>query len=146
MAITLSIFEGRFAVCRLSAQAAIPGWALNESFFSITRTLDELSIVCPERSVPAGEVCERGWHCLKVQGPLDFSMTGVMASLAAPLAEAAISIFTISTFDTDYLFVKEKDFERALLALTSVGHTVEHQSRGRKSHGSTNLTEGASHE
>jgi len=135
MTITLSVFEGRFAVCRLSAQAEIPGWALDEPFFSITRTPDELSIVCPERSVPAGEACEKGWNCLKVQGPLDLSMTGVMASLAAPLAEAAISIFTISTFDTDYLLVKEEEFESAILALTGAGHTVERQSRGHDSHG-----------
>src|SRR5215208_5025568 len=103
MSVTLSIFEGSFAVCRLGARAMIPHWALDEPFFSITRTPDELSIVCRERTVPPGETCEKGWHCLKVQGPLDFSMTGVMASLAAPLAEAAISIFTVSTFDTDYL-------------------------------------------
>jgi uncharacterized protein len=127
MSITLSIFEGSFAVCRLGARAEIPGWALGEPFFSITRTPDELSIVCLERSVPRGEVCEKGWRCLKVHGPLDFSLTGVMASLAAPLAEAAISIFTVSTFDTDYLLVKEKDFERAILALTSAGHVIERQ-------------------
>jgi uncharacterized protein len=125
--LTLSILEGRFAICRLSARAEIPLQSLDKSFFSITRTPDELSIVCAEDSAPRGERCETGWQCLKVQGPLDFSITGVMASLAMPLAEAGISIFSVSTFDTDYLLVKEADIERAIRALSAAGHSVRHR-------------------
>jgi hypothetical protein len=125
--VTLSALKGRFAISRLSAGAEIPRRALDQSFFSITRTPDELSIVCPEESAPEGELCEKGWRCLKVQGPLDFSMTGVMASLAMPLAEAGISIFSVSTFDTDYLLVKERDVERAIDALIKAGHSVQRQ-------------------
>ena len=125
--LTLSILEGRFAICRLSARAEIPFQLLDKSFFSITRTPDELSIVCAEDSSPRGERCEPGWRCLRVQGPLDFSMTGVMASLAMPLAEAGISIFSVSTFDTDYFLVKETDIERAILALSAAGHSVQHR-------------------
>ncbi|HVG18975.1 MAG TPA: ACT domain-containing protein, partial [Blastocatellia bacterium] len=84
----LSVLECRFAVCRLSPRSDLPGWAVNDTFFSITRTLEELSIICPEDRVPEGEMREVGWRCLKVKGPLEFSMIGAMASLAAPLAEA----------------------------------------------------------
>jgi hypothetical protein len=123
--LTLSILKGRFAICRLSASAEIPRPSLNEVFFSTTRTSDELSIVCPEESAPAEGRCEKGWQCLKVQGPLDFSMTGVMASLAMPLSEAGVSIFSVSTFDTDYLLVKATDLERAILALNKAGHSIQ---------------------
>ncbi|HEX8087775.1 MAG TPA: ACT domain-containing protein [Blastocatellia bacterium] len=122
--LTLSALEGRFAVCRLSPRSDIPAWAVNETFFSITRTLEELSIICPEDRVPEGERREAGWRCLKVEGPLDFSMVGAMAALAAPLGNAGISILAIATFDTDYLLVREKDFERAISELSGAGHTV----------------------
>ena len=125
--LTLSILEGKFAICRLNARAEIPNLSLDESFFSITRTSDELSIVCHEDSAPKSELCEKGWQCLKVQGPLDFSMIGVMASLAMPLAEAGISIFSVSTFDTDYLLIKETDIQRAIRALAAAGHSVQHK-------------------
>ena len=109
---------GRLAVCRLDPQVAVPDWALSGDFFSITRTTDELSIVCSEAGVPEGVLCERGWAGLKVEGPLDLSLTGVLASLAQPLAEAGISIFAVSTYDTDYLLVKVGDLERAVAVLT----------------------------
>jgi hypothetical protein len=123
--IALSVLEGRFAICRLSPRSNFPDWTLNESFFSITRTSEELSIVCPEERVPEGERCERGWLCLKVQGPLDFSMTGVMASLATPLGDAEVSILPIATFDTDYLLIRENDFEKAVQALIGAGHSIQ---------------------
>ena len=115
----------RLAVCRLDSQAAVPDWALGDNFFSITRTIDELSIVCSEAGVPEGVLCERGWACLKVEGPLDFSLTGVLASLTQPLAEAGISIFAVSTYDTDYLLVKVGDLERAVAVLTQEKFDVQ---------------------
>jgi hypothetical protein len=124
-ALTLSLLPDPFAVCRLDAHAPIPGWAAARDFFSITRTCDELSIVCPQSDVPGEIKCERGWRCLKVEGQLDFALTGILASLAAPLADAGIGIFAISTFDTDYLLVKEKDLERAIAVLSQAGHTVD---------------------
>jgi hypothetical protein len=114
-------------VCRLEAGASVPAWATAGRFFSITKTADELSIVCAEESVPSEVRCERGWRSLKVEGPLDFSLTGVMLSLAAPLARAGVSFFAISTYDTDYLLVKEGDLERAVLALSDSGHLVENK-------------------
>jgi hypothetical protein len=123
--LTLLIVDGTFAVCRLGGEAPIPPWATAGPFFSITRTADELSIVCREDSVPGGVVCERGWRCLRVAGTMPFSVVGVLASLTAPLAEAGITVFALSTFDTDYLLVKEKDFEATVEALRGQGHNVQ---------------------
>jgi hypothetical protein len=122
--LTLILVDGTFAVCRLEPAAPIPSWATAGDFFSITRTAEELSVVCREEAVPEGIPVERGWRCLRVAGTLPFSVVGVVASLTAPLAEAGISIFTISTFDTDYLLVKEKDLAAAVEALCGQGHDV----------------------
>ena len=112
------------AVCRLGPGESVPSWALSSSFYSISKTSDELSIVCDENLVPQNLKCEKGWACLKVVGPLDFSLTGILASLAQPLAQAEISIFAISTFDTDYLLVKRENLNRAIKLLKSEGHDV----------------------
>ncbi len=112
------------AVCRLDCNSPIPPWTISAPFFSITRTADELSVVCPQDLIPDGVRCERGWRCLRVAGTMDFSMIGVVASLVEPLAHAGISVFVISTFETDYLLVKESNFEAALSALRSAGHEV----------------------
>jgi hypothetical protein len=122
--LTLLVLDGTFAICRLGGDSPIPSWAAAGHFFSITRTADELSIVCRQDAVPEGVVCERGWRCLRVAGAMLFSVVGVLASLTAPLAEAGISVFAISTFDTDYLLLKEKDFEKAIAALHHAGHSI----------------------
>jgi uncharacterized protein len=124
MSVRLSVLPQTFAVCRLAPDAAVPPWA-RHGFVSVTRTPDELSVVCDQTSVPSDVEAERDWHCLAVQGPLPFSMTGVLASLAQPLAEANISIFAISTYDTDYVLVKTTSLEAAVAALRAAGHTVE---------------------
>lgn len=115
------------AVCRLAADADAPTWASGE-FVCVTRTPDELSIVCPEGNIPEDTPAERGWSALRVAGQLDFSLVGVLAGLTATLAEARISVFVISTYDTDYLLVKEADFSAAEQALVRAGHTVKHAS------------------
>lgn len=115
--LTLSLLPESLAVARLPAGAALPGWVdWSDPFVTVSRTRDELSVVCPEARVPAEAQAERGWRGFKVEGPLDFALTGILARLAAPLAEAGISIFAISTFDTDYLLVRAGD----LAAATSV--------------------------
>jgi hypothetical protein len=119
----LQLLPGRYAVCRLAADAEIP--PIGGTFFSITRTADELSVVCEESATPQDVKCELGWRALKVAGPLDFSLTGVLAAIAAPLAAANVSIFAISTFDTDYVLVKDDLLERALEALRQAGHRVD---------------------
>jgi len=124
--LTLTLLGDTYSVCRLGPEADIPPWAPAGDFFSITRTKDELSLVCSQELVPHGVQCEKGWRCIMVEGPLDFSLTGILASLAASLAEAGISIFAISTFDTDYLLVKAENLERAVFKLKDAGHDVVH--------------------
>src|SRR6516164_5469554 len=95
----LSVLPDVFSVCRLDPRGDIPGWALEGGkFMSITRTAGEFSIVCAEQQVPAAVDREPGWRVVKVDGPLDFSLTGILASIATPLAEAAIPIFATSTY------------------------------------------------
>ncbi|WP_254388498.1 ACT domain-containing protein [Thermanaeromonas sp. C210] len=113
------------AICRLDKDAPLPEWVQRSSFFSCTRTPSELSIVCPQKDVPPNILCEKGWRCFKVEGPLDFSLTGVLASLVTPLAEERISIFAISTYDTDYLLVKEEQLDLAIRVLKQSGHHIE---------------------
>ena len=114
----LSVLDERLAVCRLTPDAALPDWlAWDGALTAVCRTAEELSLVCREAEVPAEVRAERGWRAFKVAGPLDFALTGILASLAGPLAEAGISLFAVSTFDTDYLLVREADFERARTVL-----------------------------
>ena len=122
--LTLTVFPERYAVSRLDAKADAPPWSADGPFVSISRTPDELSIVCLEASVPAGIPCEPGWRVLKCEGPLDSALTGIMASIADPLADANIPIFPIATHDTDYILVKESHLETAIRALTGYGHAV----------------------
>jgi uncharacterized protein len=113
--LNLSLLKGRVAICRLSPTERIPEWAMADaSFCSVTRGKDELSIVCPESFVPEDIKQEAGWRLFKVAGPLGFELTGILASMAGPLATAGVSIFAVSTFDTDYLMVKEQKLEVAL--------------------------------
>ncbi len=121
--LTLTIFPQLFAICRLHPDGYIPPWALIGDFVSLTRTNEELSIICPQDNVPSEAQAERGWHCLKVEGPFDFSVAGVHASLALPLAEANISVLAIATYETDHLLVREADLEHAIEVLTRAGHT-----------------------
>jgi hypothetical protein len=121
---TLMILTEPLAICRLSVDEAVPEWAMLGEFVSITHTSDELSIVCAEENIPSDVKADRGWRALKVEGPLDLALTGVLASLANPLAEAQINLFAISTFDTDYLLVKGYNLARACEVLRQAGHGV----------------------
>lgn len=117
------MLDGRLAVCRLPAGAAVPTWA-TDGLVSVTRTSEELSVVCSERAVPAAATAERGWRCLKVDGRLSFELTGILATLTRPLADARVPVFAISTYDTDYLLVKEDRLTAAYAALEREGHVV----------------------
>src|SRR5215475_1348973 len=103
----LSVLRERLAISRLAPDAAIPEWATRGTFFSITRNREERSIVAPETATPPGLKSQGGWSALKAHGPFAFSETGIAAALTAPLADAKIGVFLISTFDTDYLLVAE---------------------------------------
>jgi uncharacterized protein len=120
----LSLSLNVFAICRLEPDAEIPSWALKGSFFSLNRTTDELSIVCEQKNVPTTVKSEKEWRLFKVEGPLDFSLTGILASIANPLAQSKVSIFAISTFDTDYIMVKSSSLQAAIESLTSEGFSI----------------------
>ena len=126
MPLRLSVLADRYSVLRLGPNAAVPEWC-EGPFTSVTRTADELSIVVPELRIPgrAQEArAETGFRVLRVEGTLPFDAVGILASLAAPLAEAGISILAIGTFDTDYVLVRESDLSRALAALAAAGFGV----------------------
>jgi hypothetical protein len=112
-------------VVRLDPGSEVPRWARGSSFASVTRTRHELSIVCDEAEVPASATRQGGFCGLRVSGPLDFSETGILASLADPLAKAGISIFAVSTYDTDYLFLPVARESEAHAALVRAGHTLQ---------------------
>jgi hypothetical protein len=120
----LTLLPERFAISRLAADEPIPLWATEGQFFSVTRTGDELSIVSELSRVPVGVQSQPGWHILKVHGPFVLSEIGVLSALAAPLAEAKISLFAVSTFDTDYLLVAAETLSAAINALGQAGHTI----------------------
>lgn len=123
----LRLHQGELAVCRLAPDAPIPDWAAAATapLHAVTRTADEVSIVTAAHVVPDGATAERGWRALAVRGPLDFSLTGVLAELSRPLADAGIPIFVVSTFDTDWLLVQASDVAAAVDALSGAGHHVE---------------------
>ncbi len=124
--LTLSVLPEVFGICHLAKNSPIPDWMRKPlGFSSITRTDDELSIVCSETKIPAGVLAEKGWQAFKVKGPLDLSLTGIVASLATPLAKAKISIFYVSTYETDFLFVEEKNFSKAKKILTKTCNIIE---------------------
>ena len=123
----LILLSDHLTVCRLPPDALLPSWAESNGLQAIIRTIDELCIICSEDKVPANITAEPDWRVLKVQGPLVFSEVGVLASLANPLAEAEISIFAISTFETDYILVKENDLDQAVKVLQKAGHTIRRE-------------------
>lgn len=120
----MRFLPGRFAICRLDSRSAVPPWAVRGEFFSVTRTEDELSIVCDEENVPEGVVCEKGYIALKVLGLFDFSLIGILASITAVLAAANVSIFALSTYDTDYILMREADKTGTEEALRSAGYII----------------------
>lgn len=123
--LTLTILKDTFAVCRLDPRADIPTLGNTASFLSITRTSSELSIVCPQDQADGLSECERDWRCLKIEGPLDFSLVGILSALLQPLADAGISIFAVSTFETDYILIKAKDLDRAVEVLQKSGYNLK---------------------
>ena len=124
MKLTLKVLEGHYTIHRFSPQSGIPIEVLDSSLLSITRTEDELSIVCDASIVLSSDTQECDWSCLKVLGPLDFSLTGILATLSSVLAEADISIFAISTYDTDYILLKKEKLETAIASLSSKGYEI----------------------
>jgi uncharacterized protein len=123
-ALRFSWVPGLFAVCRFPGDAPIPEWAWRGAFSSVTRTEDELSIVCVAESVPEEHRPKTPWVCLKLEGPFSFSEVGILASVIGPLAEKKVPVFAISTFDTDYVLVGKDHAGTAAQALRDAGHEL----------------------
>ena len=122
--LTMKLLKEKYGVCRLDKNELIPEWAQNSDFFSITKTCDELSIVCFQDDIPNNINCEKDWRILKIEGPLDFSLIGILASISTILAQKGISIFAISTYDTDYILVKNKDLDITIQSLINERYDV----------------------
>jgi hypothetical protein len=118
------LISGSFAVCRLAAADPVPEWALKGIFISITRTADELSIVCPTENVPQPHKPEISWTCLKIEGPFAFSQVGILQRFIQPLVENGISIFAVATYDTDYVLIQKPFTDKALQTLKNAGHEL----------------------
>jgi hypothetical protein len=124
----LDVLGQVLAVCRLPPQSPVPEWATaSEGMLTVSRTPAELSIVAGQDRIPAGVQCERDYRAFRVRGPLPLNLVGILASIANPLAEAGLSIFAISTYDTDYVLVKAAALDSAIAALRGAGHVVTHE-------------------
>ena len=119
--LTLRLLDETFSIYRFNTSDEIPYEVLQSSFYNISKTDEELSIICPAALKLNGKHFEADWSCIKVTGPLDFNETGILACLSGILAEAQISIFAISTFDTDYIFIKSTKIKNAINALEAAG-------------------------
>lgn len=124
MKLALKVVPGAFAVCRLPAGTPLPDWFRPGGFASASWSEDELSLACAESQVPEEVQCERGWRCLMLQGPFAFDLTGILLQVLRPLAAANIGIFAVSTFDTDYVLVKDHAFDHAKQALVESGLAI----------------------
>jgi len=120
----LHLLEGPYAVCQLEATAQVPAWAEGEGFLSISRASDELTIVCPQKRVPPGVKAERDWRCFRLLGPFDFALTGILAAVLNPLAQAGVGVFAVSTYNTDYVLIKSERLNQGIMALSQAGHRV----------------------
>ena len=122
--LTFRRLPGKFVICRLPPEASLPELNWGANFISVTRTTDELSIVCPSDQAPAGAKCEASWICFKLEGPFPFSLNGILESFIDPLAENGEPIFAVATFDTDYVLVKQEHAAAALKTLQAAGHEL----------------------
>lgn len=122
--LNMKLLDGKYGVCRLSTNEAVPAWGFKGEFFSITKTEDELSIVCLEENISEEIRCEKGWRILKVEGPLDFSLVGILSKISGLMAKNDISIFAISTYDTDYILIKDENIKMAIGVLNKDDYNV----------------------
>ena len=120
----LIVHDGLFAICRLDPGDDVPSWSSESPFLSVTRSSDELSIVCSQYVIPHTIRCSGNWRLLRIEGVLDLQLTGVLSNLLTPLAVAGVTVFVLSTFNTDYVMVPEQMFDRACEVLKAEGHLI----------------------
>ncbi|MEI7990176.1 MAG: ACT domain-containing protein [Chloroflexota bacterium] len=121
---TLTLYPLSMSICRMPPNAPFPQWVKGIQIIFISHTPDELCVICPEVVLPKGIPGERNWRLLRIEAIFDFSEVGVLYTISKAFADANVSILTISTFDTDYFLIRDKDLERALAALYKAGHRV----------------------
>ena len=124
MQLDLRVLPDLLSICRLAPGTYLPADTLTGALWSVTSTTDELSLVCAREALPADAAAGPDWRAVRVAGTLDFGLTGILSSLATPLAEAEVPIFAVSTFDTDYVLVPDRLLEVAVRALGSAGHRI----------------------
>jgi uncharacterized protein len=121
----LTVLENKYSVYRFPINSELPDWIYSSDFYSVTRTKEELSVVTRQNdSAGDGIICNRDWRIIKIEGPLDFSILGIIAGISAVLSDRKISIFVISTYDTDYILVKQNDLSSAIDALMEKGYNI----------------------
>ena len=121
----LSLLKDKYGICTLPNTAPIPDWALTQSLASITRTEKELTIVCRLEILPSQYQSDLNWRCFKIDGSFDLNQIGVISSISSPLADAGISIYVISTYDTDYFLIQEQNLEKTISVLSNSGHYIK---------------------
>ncbi len=121
----IRLLQGIYAVCQISNREKVPSWVEEKGFFSVTKTEDEISVVMLQDKISKEIKAEKDWRILKVEGILDFSLIGILAKISSVLAENQISIFVISTFNTDYILVKEEKIEKAMAVLNLEGYEIK---------------------
>ena len=121
----LSLLKDKYGICTLPNTAPIPDWALTQSLASITRTEKELTIVCRLEILPSQYQSDLKWRCFKIDGSFDLNQIGVISSISSPLADIGISIYVISTYDTDYFLIQEQNLEKTISVLSSSGHYIK---------------------
>ena len=124
--LSMSCLREIFSICRLDSTASIPYWVYLSDIYFIGRTPDELSIVCPSKFVPSSVKASTRWRAIRIQGPMSLEICGVLAAVVSPLKDASIPVFTVSTFDTDYVFVQDNVLRKACGVLKENGHHVDH--------------------
>ena len=126
LSLDFKLLKDTFSICRLDKDSPIPEWLENSGFFSLTRTHDELSIVCNQVLVKSDDkiIINKDWRIIKIKGPLDFSLTGIIAHISDLLKKNNIPIFVISTYNTDYILVKKQNINKAVTVLKSNGHKI----------------------
>lgn len=123
--LTFILADGVFSLCRLAPEDAIPSWALSSDFYTISKTNDELSVVCESQYVPAGIKQDGNWRLLKIAAVLDLSLTGITAKFSTALANAGVNLCVIATYETDYILVKQEKLQTAITALQDAGFIVQ---------------------
>ena len=121
--LTLRLLSEAYAIWQLPSDAPVPPWPAG-AFVCVIRTASELSGVCPSAMTPAGATVDDGWRCLQFVGPFDLTLTGIMVRVAQPLADAGVPIFTLATYNTDYILVPGSRYHDAVAALTAAGHHI----------------------